>query len=96
MPLFTVGTNCTVLPQTGLPQFWKVLEFENGPGKSWNFTYICQSPGKVLEFYTAPSIFFLSVQNCVLWCFTFQFSLLNILLNIPCITFFFTLLKLLL
>ena len=25
--------------RAGLPQSWKVLELEKGPGKSWNFTY---------------------------------------------------------
>ena len=31
---------------TGLPQSWKVLELEKGPGKSWNFTYFCRKSWK--------------------------------------------------
>ena len=51
-------------PSSGLPQSWKVLELEKGPGISLIFA---ESPGKVLEFYTAPSMSFSNsrtFQNC--------------------------------
>ena len=37
---------------TGPGQSWKVLEFENCPGKSLNTLIIMKNRGKVLAFYT--------------------------------------------
>ena len=38
--------NYNPIATTGLPQSWKVLEREKGPGKSWNFTYFCRKSWK--------------------------------------------------
>ena len=36
---------------TGPGMFWKVLEFEEFPGKSCDLLIFMKNPGKVLEFY---------------------------------------------
>ena len=54
-----------MVAKTGLPQSWKVLESPGIRKRSWKVLespgislIFAESPGKVLEFYTAPSMSF--------------------------------------